>query len=125
MGGVYAGFFRLVQIDLKAFIAYSSILHMSFIVYASFSRRFIGRLGIILMRVGHGFVSANMFFLLSLVYKETGSRKRLVINRRLINLGLFSFLFARTLVLKSSAPLSIKFLGELFLFIRLIPKVGL
>jgi NADH:ubiquinone oxidoreductase subunit 4 (subunit M) len=125
VGGVYAGFFRLVQIDLKAFIAYSSILHMRFIVYASFRSCFIGRLGILLMRVGHGFISANMFFLLSLIYKETGSRNSLVINRRLIKLGLFSLMFAMTLILKSSAPISIKFVGELFLFISLLPNVGI
>jgi NADH:ubiquinone oxidoreductase subunit 4 (subunit M) len=74
------------------------------------------------MRVGHGFVSANMFFLLSMVYKETGRRKLLVINRRSINLGLFMFIFGLALVLKSSAPLSIKFFGELFLFMSIIPS---
>jgi len=36
LGGVYAGFFSFVQIDIKAFIAYSSILHMRFIVMAAF-----------------------------------------------------------------------------------------
>lgn len=123
-GGVYAGFFRLVQIDLKAFIAYSSILHMSFIVFSSFRDLNIGLVGLMLMSVGHGFVSAKMFFLLSLIYSETNRRNSLVIKSRAINIGLFSFLFALALILKSSAPLSVNFFGELFLFMRLVPYLS-
>jgi len=106
--------------DLKALIAYSSILHMRFMVFAAFQNRKIRVGGIVLMRVGHGFISAKMFFILSFIYKITGRRKLLVLNRRLINYGLISFLLARTIILKRSAPLSIKFFGELFLFIRRI-----
>lgn len=120
-GGVYAGLFRFVQLDLKALIAYSSILHMRFMVFASFSRRGVGLWGIILMSVGHGFISANMFFILSFIYNLTGSRKLLVLKRRLINYGLVNFLLAGTIILKSSAPLSINFFGELFLFVQIVP----
>lgn len=73
------------------------------------------------MSVGHGFISANMFFILSFIYNLTGSRKLLVLKRRLINYGLVNFLLAGTIILKSSAPLSINFFGELFLFVQIVP----
>lgn len=120
-GGIYSGIFSLVQIDLKSLIAYSSILHMRFMVFSCFRGSDIGIWGVVLMSVGHGFISANLFFLLSFVYKETGRRKVLVLKRRLINYGLLNFLVAAAVILNRSAPFSIKFFGEFFLFLGVVP----
>lgn len=96
---------------------------MSFIVFASLESSKFGLWGIILMSVGHGFISAKLFYLLSFIYTSTGSRNVLVLKRNLNNYGIISFLLAMGVILNSSAPFSIKFFGELFLFIRVVPSL--
>lgn len=117
-GGIMAGLMGVLRIDMKIFIAYSSITHMSFIVLGSLGIIFIGQLGVVYMRVGHGFVSAGMFYLLSIIYKLTGSRNFYFLKGSLKKMNSLIFFCALCLILNSSAPVSLGFLGELFMFIR-------
>lgn len=117
IGGIIAGLFSLLQIDLKRFIAYSSIIHMRFIVKGRFYLIGIRLIGLIFMSVGHGFISAGMFYIVSLIYKFTRSRNIYFLNRKLRKNFFLFFFCGLCLIFKSSAPIRIKFFGELFLFI--------
>lgn len=123
-GGVLAGIFRLYQIDVKSLIAYSSVLHMSLFFIKSFFINLFNYKGAVLMRVGHGFISACMFFLLSIVYNLCGSRKIFFIGGSMrVNFPLL-FFCGLCLVLNASAPLRIKFFGEYFLFLGMVSFLG-
>lgn len=117
LGGIIAGLIGLLQIDIKRFIAYSSIIHMSFMVLASCGVIFISSIGVIYMGVGHGFVSAGIFYILSLVYKLSGSRKFYFLNGILKKFSYLLFFSSICLILKSSVPIRIGFLGEFFMFV--------
>lgn len=118
-GGVYAGIFRICQSDIKGFIAYSSITHMSLIFLKSFRISGLKRVGGAMMRAGHGFISAGMFFTLSLVYNFTGSRNIFFIRGLLSNRYFTLFFCGLCLIFNASAPFSLKFFGEVFLFFGL------
>lgn len=91
---------------------------MSFIVLKRIGLTFRGIIGLTFMRVGHGFISAGMFFIISLIYNYVKSRKIYYLNGVLKKYFFLSFFCGMCLILKSSAPLSIKFFGELLMFVK-------
>jgi len=75
IGGLIRCFLCLRQVDLKAFVAYSSVFHMRFGLAGV--RRFIdsGVYGMIFMIVGHGFCSSCLFYALYVFYKRFFTRR--------------------------------------------------
>lgn len=59
---VYASLTTIRQIDMKRIIAYSSIAHMNLVVLGLFSGNIQGVSGSIFLMIGHGIVSAGLFF---------------------------------------------------------------
>ena len=98
---------------------------MSYRVFSSSGVLLFGVLGAVLIGVGHGFVSAKMFFILSLIYNYTRSRNLFFLKGSLRSLGFLIFFRALCLIMKSSAPLSLGFFGELFMFISGSSVMGL
>jgi len=70
----YATIMTLVQVDFKRIIAYSSVAHLSFAVAAIFSGTKTGIIGSYYYNIGHGFVSAGLFFLAGIFYGRYGTR---------------------------------------------------
>lgn len=64
----YASITTLRQTDLKRIIAYSSIAHMNMVVLGIFSNNVNGLEGAIYLMLGHGIVSAALFFLIGIIY---------------------------------------------------------
>lgn len=102
---------------MKRYVAYSSILHMRVIVLKRFRVVVFMGLGVILMRVGHGFISAGMFFIVSLIYNYVKRRKVFYLGGLLNNKISLFFFCGLCLVLKGSAPIRIKFFGEFLLLL--------
>lgn len=123
-GGVTAGVFRIFQVDVKSLIAYSSVLHMGLFFLKSFYLSLSSFRGVVFMRVGHGFISACMFFLLSIVYSYCGSRKIFFIGGTFRKKFSLLFFCGLCLVLKASAPLRLNFFGEYFLFLGAVSLLG-
>ena len=63
--------------DIKQLIAYSSIVHMAFVVAGVFSLSSIGAYGAVVVMVSHGLSSPMMFLLANVLYKMSGSRNLL------------------------------------------------
>jgi NADH:ubiquinone oxidoreductase subunit 4 (subunit M) len=74
LSAVYATLMTLAQVDFKRIIAYSSVAHLSFAVAALFNGTKIGIAGSYYYNIGHGFVSAGLFFLAGLFYTRYGTR---------------------------------------------------
>jgi len=62
VGAFYGSFVALRQIDMKRIIAYSSIAHMNIGVLGLFSYTVEGIMGSFVVMLGHGLVSAGLFF---------------------------------------------------------------
>jgi len=74
MGALYATLMSFAQVDLKRIVAYSSVAHLSFAVAGIFTTTKYGILGGYYYNVGHGLVSAALFFLVGMLYKRHGTR---------------------------------------------------
>jgi len=71
---IYASLVTIRQIDLKKIIAYSSVVHMNFIVMGMFSYNIYGLGGSILSMISHGFVSSALFILVGCLYDRYRTR---------------------------------------------------
>ena len=74
ISAAYATIMTLVQVDFKRVIAYSSVAHLSFAVAAIFTGTKTGIAGSYFYNIGHGFVSAGLFFLAGIFYTRYGTR---------------------------------------------------
>lgn len=62
LGVFYASLTTLRQIDLKKIIAYSSVIHMNYLMFGLFSFNIEGLVGSLILMVAHGFVSGDFLF---------------------------------------------------------------
>lgn len=74
LGSLLAVLFLLRQTDLKRMVAYSSVVHMNFLVPALVSSSGLAVLGAAFTLVSHGLISAALFFLVGFLYQRTGTR---------------------------------------------------
>ena len=70
-------------VDLKKFIAYTSIIHMNFTILLIFVKKIEGLFSMIFSLVTHSYVTSALFFLVGLIYKRTHTRN--ILNFKLIS----------------------------------------
>lgn len=83
-GGLLVRFFCLRQRDLKALIAYSSVVHMSFMFFGLLRFSFFGYYGSIFIILSHGFISPIIFYFLTFIYNINHSRRLLILKGLII-----------------------------------------
>nr|BCD89859.1 NADH dehydrogenase subunit 4 [Grandidierella osakaensis] len=119
-GGVLVGVSCLSQMDMKALVAYSSIVHMSTCIGALMTMNSWGLQASVYMMVAHGLCSSGLFYLVGLIFNRTGSRS-LLINKGLMNimpsLSVWWFLL---LAANMAAPPTLNLLGEVMLISGLL-----
>lgn len=71
---IYASLTTIRQTDLKRIIAYSSVAHMNLVVLGLFSANVFGFGGAVYIMLGHGFISAALFFCIGCVYDRYHTR---------------------------------------------------
>jgi NADH-ubiquinone oxidoreductase chain 4 len=86
IGGVYMRLICLRQIDIKSLIACSSVVHISIVIGGIITINYMGFIGRYVLMIGHGLCSSGLFVLVNLVYERTG-RRRLIVNKGIINLA--------------------------------------
>lgn len=114
---VYASFTTLRQIDLKKIIAYSSIIHMNYLIIGLFSFNIEGILGSIILMVAHGFVSGGLFVCVGILYDRYHIRLLKSYGGLNLYMPLFSIFFLLFTLANISFPGSFNFLGEFFVLI--------
>nr|ASY98166.1 NADH dehydrogenase subunit 4 [Deroplatys desiccata] len=116
MGGILVGLMCLRQVDMKALIAYSSVVHMGLVIGGMMTLNVWGFYMTFVMMIAHGLCSSGLFCLANISYERLGSRS-LLINKGLLNLmpslTLWWFLFSSC---NMAAPPSLNLLGEIGLF---------
>lgn len=113
---IYVSYTIISQIDLKKIIAYSSIVHMSFIILGLFSFNYYGIEGAIIMMINHGLVAGGLFILIGLLYKRFHTRLLLYYNSLVSYLPIFSILFLIFSLFNIGFPGSGGFVSELLIF---------
>lgn len=90
LGAVVCSLICLRQADMKKLIAYSSIVHMSFIRYGLLRGTVLGYQGALIMSVGHGICSPFLFAIAFWVYEKTHSRLLVNSAGRFLILGVLT-----------------------------------
>nr|YP_009826134.1 NADH dehydrogenase subunit 4 [Shoveliteratura triangula]QIV68425.1 NADH dehydrogenase subunit 4 [Shoveliteratura triangula] len=120
IGGFLMSLVCLRQVDLKALIAYSSVVHMGMALGGMLTLTEWGFSSTYILMIAHGLCSSGMFALANISYERLGSRSLL------INKGLMNFMPSMTLwwfLLSSSnmaAPPSLNLMGEIGLLNSLV-----
>lgn len=71
---LYGASCAIAQKDMKKVVAYSSIAHMAYILLAAAATTRLSITAATLQMISHGLISALLFLLVGVVYKNTGSR---------------------------------------------------
>ncbi|RLU14640.1 nad4 (mitochondrion) [Ooceraea biroi] len=113
VGALYVSLLSLVQVDMKSLVAYSSVVHMNFMLASMFSLLKLGFVGSFILMISHGLCSSGLFFMVTLFYKRSFSRL-IVFNKGYINilpsLMIWWFLLCSA---NFSFPFSLNFLSEI------------
>nr|YP_010735479.1 NADH dehydrogenase subunit 4 [Deroceras laeve]WEI33070.1 NADH dehydrogenase subunit 4 [Deroceras laeve] len=114
-GGILASFLCLQQSDLKSFVAYSSVAHMSLVVAGSLINTNWGIVGVKLIMVAHGFTSPALFYLAYISYLKSSSRSLLHSGGLLVFFPLLSLMWFLGLSVNMAAPPTLNLVGELMM----------
>jgi len=122
IGVIFASFSAIKQTDLKKIIAYSSISHMSLVVFGVFSGNVIGIEAAILQSVSHGFISSALFFLIGILYANYHSRFLYYYGGIAQIMPLYSIFFLFFIMSNIALPGTSNFVGEFLLLLGLFQK---
>jgi NADH-ubiquinone oxidoreductase chain 4 len=84
VGRVIISIICLVQIDLKKLVAYSSVVHINFILSCICTLNKIGFMGAFIIIIGHGLCSSRLFYIVNIFYLKSG-RRVIFLNKGMIS----------------------------------------
>jgi len=84
-GGFLISLICLRQSDIKSLIAYSSVSHIGLVLGGIMTLNSWGLYGAFVIIISHGLCSSGLFCLANIAYERSG-RRRLFLNKGLINL---------------------------------------
>jgi len=120
VGGVLIRFICLRQFDLKALIAYSSVVHIGLALAGMMVVGTWGHQGTLTLMLGHGLCSSGLFAGANIIYERGGTRSMLL-NKGIINIFPSIVLWWFVLcVCNIAAPPSLNLLGEIRLIVTLV-----
>lgn len=122
LGVIYGSLTTIRQIDLKRIIAYSSVAHMNLVMLGLFSYNQQGIEGAVYLMIGHGIVSAALFFCVGVLYDRYHSRLIRYYGGLVTVMPLFSASFFAFTLANMSFPGTSNFLGELLIFLGIFSK---
>lgn len=114
-GGVLASVVCLNQVDIKALIAYSSVVHISFITLGVLSNTSWGLSSAIIIIIAHGWASSALFLVAFITYQFVGRRSFRYSKGLLVGLPLVSLIWFRLCLINIGFPPTINFLGEVLM----------
>lgn len=120
IGGVFRSWICLRQIDIKILIAYSSVVHIRFIIVSEYSINYLGSWGRLMIIIGHGLCSSGLFCLSNLIYERFYTRNLFLLkglNNIFPSLVLLWFLL---IVINIGCPPFINLFGEVLLIGRIL-----
>lgn len=119
IGGLVVSMVCLRQRDLKIIIAYSSVVHISFIIVGFISFREMGLIGALLILVAHGFISPFLFLGLNYIYEVFNSRRVFLLKGIIVFVPIFCLFWFFGVILNIGFPSFISFFSEILITIGL------
>jgi len=119
-GSLIIGLGCLVQGDMRALVAYSSVVHISPVLIGLISGSWLGTLGTFYIMVGHGLCSTCLFFILNLFYGRVKRRRILIIGGVVVYSPLLSVFWFSICIGNIGCPPTLNFAAELLLSISII-----
>lgn len=120
IGSLYTSIMCLTQVDLKRLVAYSSVVHINFILCSIYTLTKTGFIGSFLVIISHGLCSSGLFYMVYIIYKRS-LRRLVVFNKGIQNfiplIGLRWFLLCSS---NFSFPFSLNFVGEVLVIMVLL-----
>jgi len=110
----------IVQEDMKALIAYSSVSHMSFVVLGIVSQNVFGLTGAVLLMGAHGLVSSGLFGCVGILYERYHVRQIDYYGGLIIGMPLFGTCFLITTIANFGFPLTLNFVAEFIILLGLV-----
>jgi len=117
LGGVYSCFLCLRQVDLKSFVAYSSVCHIGFFLCGFYRFSFFGLNGRVYIIVSHGFCSSCLFYILYVFYERFSSRRFFVVKGVSFLVPFLSFFWFVFSCLNMGLPPSFSFVSEVSILV--------
>lgn len=115
VGSLIVRILCLIQIDLKRLVAYSSVVHINFLLCAIITILKLGFLRSYIIIIGHGLCSSGLFFIVNIYYIKTNSRI-IFFNKGFIAIIPFYVIWWFFLCSSNfSFPLSINFVREVLI----------
>nr|YP_010835047.1 NADH dehydrogenase subunit 4 [Euglandina singleyana]WFQ82722.1 NADH dehydrogenase subunit 4 [Euglandina singleyana] len=114
-GSVLSSIMCMRQNDVKAMVAYSSVVHMSIVFLGVTSGTSWGYYSMLLTMVAHGFTSSALFLVAYITYMKTGSRSFSLTSGMLSVYPYLSLFWFILNMVNMSAPPTLNLLGELFI----------
>lgn len=120
LGGRALGILCCRLTDMKVVIAYSSVVHISLVIFALLRLEMIGMAGVWWIILAHGLVSSGIFAGANIIYEQSHSR-RMIINKGLLNTNpTLSFFWFILIIINFGGPFTINLYGEINLILRAI-----
>lgn len=119
-GYTFATLMAIRQVDLKRYVAYTSIAHMNFSLLGLFSTYDVGILGYVHMMISHGIVSSAMFFLVGYIYNILHFRDSIRLSGMAYSFPKFSIFLFLFSIANMGLPLFSGFPGEFFIMIAVM-----
>ncbi len=111
-GIIYASIIAFRQTDLKRLVAYSSIAHIGLIGAALFAGNIFSLQGSMIQMLSHGINVVGMFFVISLIQDQTGTRETLNLGGIAAKAPVLATCFGIILLGTIALPLTNGFIGE-------------
>lgn len=112
IGIIYISLTTIRQIDLKKIIAYASVAHMNYVVLGVFGVNMLSFSGSIFLMIGHGIVSAGLFFLIGFLYDRYKTRNIRYYRGLVAFMPIYALSFFIFSLANMSFPGTCNFIGE-------------
>ena len=116
IGIIYGGLMALVQKDMKALVAYSSVSHMGLIMLAVFSLNFEATEGALYQMLNHGLSTGALFLCVGILYERTHTRLIAEYGGAAARLPVFAGVFLVVMLSSAGLPGLNGFVGEILCF---------
>ena len=124
LGMVLSGLICSLQSDLKRLVAYSSVVHITSVGLLYLLDRSLGLSASLILIVLHGISSPLIFYMVGEIYELTSTRLLLIVRSIKFYYPVLYLCMVGCFYLTVPVPPALSFLGEVYLFTRVI-KYGL
>jgi NADH-quinone oxidoreductase subunit M len=116
-GILYGALVAMVQKDMKALVAYSSVAHLGFVMLGMFALNVEGLEGSVLQMVNHGLSTGALFVLVGMLYERRQTREIAEFGGIARPMPVFAALFGVVMMSSIGVPALNGFVGEFLILL--------